>query len=130
MNDFDKDAHHLPDPTPRTWGPLNFGIKAQTAAVAPPIPVAGSITLSNGFGLPLASPMTTRTVDAPLMRLLIEPSERNGLRASHLMIDKITTVSKTKLESRVGRLSGEDVVRVNRALIKELQLRADEAALR
>lgn len=49
-------------------------------------------------------PFTTHSVDAPLMRLPIEPSERNGLRApSQLMIDKITTVSKRTLKRRVGR---------------------------
>ena len=38
-------------------------------------------------------PFTTHASDAPLMRLMIEPSERNGLRApSQLMVDKITTV--------------------------------------
>lgn len=68
-------------------------------------------------------PFTTHAVEAPLMRLSIEPSERNGLRAaSHLMIDKVTTVSKTKLESRVGRLSDEDLVRVNRAVVVFLGL--------
>ena len=66
---------------------------------------------------------TSQAVDAPLMRLPIEPSEQNGLRASsHLMIDKITTVSRKKLDSRVGRLSDEDIVRVNRALIVFLGL--------
>ncbi len=68
-------------------------------------------------------PITSQAVDAPLMRLPIEPSEQNGLRASsHLMIDKITTVSRKKLDSRVGRLSDEDIVRVNRALIVFLGL--------
>lgn len=68
-------------------------------------------------------PFTTHAVDAPLMRLAIGPSERNGLRAaSQLMIDKITTVSKTKLESRVGRLSDEDIIRVNRAVVVFLGL--------
>lgn len=63
-------------------------------------------------------PFTTHGIDAPLMRLPIEPSERNGLRASsQLMIDKITTVSKRKLEGRIGRLSDEDIVRVNRAVV-------------
>ena len=63
-------------------------------------------------------PFTTHAVDAPLVRLPIEPSEGNGLRAaSHLMIDKITTVSKKKLQRRVGRLSDEDIVRVNRAIL-------------
>jgi mRNA interferase MazF len=68
-------------------------------------------------------PFTTHAVEAPLMRLPIEPSERNGLRAaSHLMIDKVTTVPKTKLESRIGRLSDEDLVRVNRAVVVFLGL--------
>lgn len=63
-------------------------------------------------------PFTTHAVDAPLMRLPIEPSERNGLRsASHVMIDKVTTVSNKKLETRVGRLSHGDIVRVNRAVV-------------
>lgn len=68
-------------------------------------------------------PFTTHSVDAPLLRLAIEPSERNGLRTvSQLMIDKITTVSKRKLEKRVGRLSDEDIVRVNRAALVFLGL--------
>lgn len=68
-------------------------------------------------------PFTTHAVEAPLMRLPIEPSEHNGLRsASHLMIDKVTTVPKTKLESRIGRLSDEDLIRVNRAVVVFLGL--------
>lgn len=68
-------------------------------------------------------PFTTHVVDAPLLRLLIEPSGQNGLRAvSQLMIDKVTTVSKTKLERRIGRLSDEDIVRVNRAVLAFLGL--------
>ena len=68
-------------------------------------------------------PFTTQPADAPLMRVPIEPSERNGLRAaSQLMIDEITTVSKNKLERRVGRLSDEDLVRLNRALLVFLGL--------
>ena len=68
-------------------------------------------------------PLTTHQVDAPLIRLAVEPSERNGLRStSHAMIDKITTVSKKKLEQHVGKLSDEDIVRVNRALVVFLGL--------
>jgi mRNA interferase MazF len=58
-----------------------------------------------------------------LLRLTVEPSVANGLRvASQLMIDKITTVSKRKLERRVGRLEVEDVVRLNRAVLVFLGL--------
>jgi mRNA interferase MazF len=68
-------------------------------------------------------PLTTQSVDAPLIRLPIEPSERNGLRAtSHVMVDKITTVAKKKIEEHIGRLSDEDMVRVNRAVIVFLGL--------
>ena len=68
-------------------------------------------------------PFTSHAIDAPMMRLPIEPSERNGLRAaSQLMIDKITTVSKGKLARRVGRLSDQDIVRVNRAVLVFLGL--------
>jgi mRNA interferase MazF len=68
-------------------------------------------------------PLTTHGMDAPLIRLLIEPSERTGLRtASHVMVDKITTVSKTKIEKHIGRLSDEDILRVNRAVVVFLGL--------
>jgi mRNA interferase MazF len=68
-------------------------------------------------------PFTTRPVEAPLMRLPIAPSDLNGVRSlSNVMIDKLTTVSKTKLERRVGRLSAEDLVRINRAVIVFLGL--------
>lgn len=70
-------------------------------------------------------PFTTHSIDAPLVRLPIEPSSQNGLRVpSQLMVDKITTVSKTKCETRVGRLSDEDMVRVNRAVLVFLGLTA------
>jgi mRNA interferase MazF len=68
-------------------------------------------------------PFTTHVAAAPLLRLDIEPSPENGLRAaSQLMIDKITTVSKNKLQRRVGRLSVEDIVRLNRAVLVFLGL--------
>jgi mRNA interferase MazF len=61
---------------------------------------------------------TTDPTEAPLFRLPIEPNERNGLRAScRLMVDKITTVPKTKMGARIGRLDDEDMVRLNRAVL-------------
>jgi mRNA interferase MazF len=66
---------------------------------------------------------TSDPTDAPLMRLLIEPSEGNGLGTpSRLMIDKVTTVPKSKLGRRLGRLTDGDMVRVNRALVVFLGL--------
>lgn len=63
-------------------------------------------------------PLTMHLVDAPLIRLLVEPSRQNGLHApSHLMVDKITTVGKAKLQKRAGRLADEDMIRLNRAVL-------------
>jgi mRNA interferase MazF len=66
---------------------------------------------------------TTDTTDAPLFRLPVEPTGENGLRAPcRLMVDKITTVHKSKLGSLVGFLEDEHMVRLNRAVIVFLGL--------
>ena len=66
---------------------------------------------------------TTNPVEAPLFRLPIEPSDGNGLReTSRLMVDKVTTVPRSRLGYRLGTLDDEDVVRVNRALMVFLGL--------
>jgi mRNA interferase MazF len=66
---------------------------------------------------------TTNETDAPLFRLLVQPNERNGLRATcRLMVDKIATVPKTKVGARVGRLDDEDILRLNQAILVFLGL--------
>ena len=66
---------------------------------------------------------TSDPTDAPLIRLPITPNERNGLRATCcLMVDKITTVRRSKVRLRVGSLDDKDVVRLNRALLVFLGL--------
>ena len=46
---------------------------------------------------------TSDPTEAPLFRLPVEPSERNGLRApSSLMVDKVTTVARSKMDRRIG----------------------------
>ena len=66
---------------------------------------------------------TTDETEAPLFRLSIEPSPGNGLKVpSRLMVDKLTTVSKERLGARIGRLDGEDMVRLNRAILVFLGL--------
>ncbi len=62
-------------------------------------------------------PFTTNPVDAPLLRIPIDPSGANGLdRTSSLMIDKITTVPKTSLGGRLGQLTDEQMLKVNRSI--------------
>jgi mRNA interferase MazF len=66
---------------------------------------------------------TTDPTEAPLFRLLVEPNERNGLRAaSRLMVDKITTVPKSRIGERIGRLDDEDAIRLNQSVMVFLGL--------
>ena len=61
---------------------------------------------------------TTDPVEAPLIRLQIEPDDVNGLsERCSLMIDKITTIPRSKLGEHIGRLSDDDMVRMGRAVL-------------
>ena len=61
---------------------------------------------------------TTDPTEAPLLRLVVEPDEINGLRdKSSLMVDKITTVPRSKLGQQLGRLGDDDMVRLGRAVM-------------
>ena len=71
---------------------------------------------------------TRDATEAPLFRLEVEPSARNGLKSSsRLMVDKIATVPKARLGERAGRLDDEDLVRLNRALVVFLGLAGSPA---
>lgn len=66
---------------------------------------------------------TTDETMAPLFRLPVEPSERNGLRtACRLMVDKITTIPRTKVAAHISRLDDEDILRLNQAVLVFLGL--------
>jgi mRNA interferase MazF len=74
---------------------------------------------------------TTDPTVAPLVRLAVEPTERNGLRApSRLMVDKITTVPKSKIGTRIGSLEAEDILRLNQAVLVFLGLAVSTRAER
>jgi mRNA interferase MazF len=63
-------------------------------------------------------PLMTDPTDAPLFRLEIQASPGTGLHdVSRLMVDKITTVSRSELGDLVGVLDDADVVRLNRAIV-------------
>jgi mRNA interferase MazF len=68
-------------------------------------------------------PFTTHLVAAPLIRLAVDPTRQNGLAVvSHVMVDKITTVAKSKLQKRLGRLAEDDMIRLSRAALVFLGL--------
>jgi mRNA interferase MazF len=62
-------------------------------------------------------PITSTLVDAPLLRVSIEPSEENGLaRRSQIMVDKPQTPSRSKLGLVIGRVDDTTMVTINRVL--------------
>lgn len=68
-------------------------------------------------------PFTTNPVAAPLLRLSIPPSEDNGLdQPSELMVDKVTTVPRSSLGVRLGRLRDDELLALDRSLIVFLGL--------
>jgi mRNA interferase MazF len=62
-------------------------------------------------------PVTSTLVDAPLLRVTVEPSGQTGLaRRSQIMVDKPQTPSRNRLGPVIGRLDDVTMVTVNRAL--------------
>ncbi|KZE35023.1 type II toxin-antitoxin system PemK/MazF family toxin [Chelatococcus daeguensis] len=62
-------------------------------------------------------PVTSELVAAPLLRITVEPNERNGLqKVSQIMVDKAHTVPRGRLGQSFGRLDETDLLAVNRAL--------------
>ena len=61
--------------------------------------------------------------DAIDIRLGFQPGEANGLqRPCQLMIDKITTIPRSKLGKRIGTLSATDIHRIDQAIMLFLGL--------
>ncbi len=62
-------------------------------------------------------PLTSTIVDAPLIRLTIDPGRSNGLsRVSQVMVDKVLTLPREKIGATIGRLDDDVMIRVTRAL--------------
>ena len=74
---------------------------------------------------------TTDETEAPLFRLPVVANQRNGLRTGcRLMVDKITTVPKTKLGTLIGRMDDADMLRLNQAILVFLGLAVSPRASR
>ena len=68
-------------------------------------------------------PLTTNPVEAPLIRILVEPTETTGIsRPSQIMVDKVTTMPRVNVRDHLGHLSDADLVRLDRALLVFLGL--------
>jgi mRNA interferase MazF len=62
--------------------------------------------------------LTTDSIAAPLIRLPVTPDQLNRLdRPCQLMVDKLTTVPRSSVGERIGRLDDEDIARLDRAIV-------------
>lgn len=62
-------------------------------------------------------PVTSKIVDAPLIRLTLEPSKKNGLvKQSQVMIDKATTIPREKAGQYIGNLEHKLMLEIDRCL--------------
>jgi mRNA interferase MazF len=62
-------------------------------------------------------PLTSHFIDAPLFRIIIEPSTSNGLnQTSYIMIDKLYTTPREKIGNVIGSLELKTMAEIARAL--------------
>ena len=63
-------------------------------------------------------PLTTTTVDIPLLRIPLQPNNTNGLTTpSSIMIDKIGTVRRSRLGQRIGKVSTTEMLQLERGIL-------------
>ena len=61
--------------------------------------------------------LTSEVVDAADFRVTVAPTSENGLRIpSQVLADKPVTLRRTRVARHIGRLSAEDMARLNTAL--------------
>lgn len=65
---------------------------------------------------------TADPTEAPLIRLRVEPGDSGLREVSSLMVDKVTTVPRSRLGDLIGRLDDEDMMRLGRAIVVFLGL--------
>lgn len=63
-------------------------------------------------------PFTTTNIDASISRIAIPSDELSGTNShSYAMVDKVTTIRRSSLRERVGRVSAAQMVEVERSLL-------------
>ena len=78
--------------------------------------IVQSDVFPDDHGSVIVCQITSALEDAPDFRVTIEPSKSNGLlRTSQIMVDKLVTVRRRRIGSRIGRLEDREVRRLNRA---------------
>jgi mRNA interferase MazF len=68
-------------------------------------------------------PLTSDPTEIPLLRIPLEPALSTGLsRPSSIMVDKVTTMPRSKLGEHVGAVTDTDMLALSRALVVFLSL--------
>ena len=68
-------------------------------------------------------PLTSDPTEIPLLRIPVDTSTESGLsKSSRLMVDKVTTMPRTRLGERIGRISDTEMLSLERSLIVFLGL--------
>ena len=68
-------------------------------------------------------PFTSDLHDVPLLRVIVEPTEGNGLRMrSQVMVDKATTIPRAKVGGTIGHLDQATMTTTSKALAAFLGL--------
>ncbi len=68
-------------------------------------------------------PITTDPTEIPLLRIPLSPGADIGLdQPSSLMVDKLTTMPRSKLGERIGAVSDTDMLALSRSLVVFLGL--------
>jgi mRNA interferase MazF len=68
-------------------------------------------------------PLTTNPVEAPLIRIVVESNDATGIdQPSRIMVDKVTTMPRSNVRDRLGRLADEDLASLDSALVVFLGL--------
>jgi mRNA interferase MazF len=62
-------------------------------------------------------PVTSAMVDAPLLRVAIQPNDENGLqKPSQVMVDKALTVRRDKIGPSIGHIDANIMLEIDRCL--------------
>lgn len=82
-----------------------------------PAVIVQTDALPDDHGSVIVCQMTSQIANAPHLRVMVEPSEQNGLQVrSQVMADKPVAIRRERIGRRIGHLSAAEMSRVNTAL--------------
>lgn len=62
-------------------------------------------------------PVTSALVNAPLLRITVQPNQENGLqKPSQIMVDKTLTVRRDKVGQPFGKIGADTMIEIERCL--------------